>query len=107
MHNVVFNWSIASVGTSTLWVGVSDGKYVENLEACLAHARSSESVVKQNTLWKEYRNTKNNGHILIHCLREQQLTSSQSLSFSRLEGKVGTINAGGIRIVDLNYITRK
>ena len=38
MHDVVFNWSIGSMGTSPLWVGVSDGKDVENLEARLAHA---------------------------------------------------------------------
>ena len=50
MHDVVFNWAITSVGTSPLWVGVSDWKDVENLEACLAHAPGSECVVKQNTL---------------------------------------------------------
>ena len=71
MHDVVFNWSIGSVGTSPLWVGVSDGKDVENLEARLAHARGSESVVEQNSLWKEHANIKNDGHMRIHCLSDR------------------------------------
>lgn len=73
MHDVVFNWSIASVGTSPLWVGVSDGKDVENLEACLAHARGSKSVVKQNTLWNEHGNTKYDGHMRINKARQSRV----------------------------------
>lgn len=68
MHDVVFNWSIGSVRTSPLWVGVSDRKDVDYLETRLAHARSSISVVKQNTLRKEQANINNDGHIRIHCL---------------------------------------
>ena len=50
MHDVVFNRSISSVGTSPLRVRVSDGKDVENMKACTAHARGSKSVVQQNAL---------------------------------------------------------
>lgn len=46
MYNVVFNWFIVFVGISFLWVGVSDGKDVENLEICLVYVLGSESVVK-------------------------------------------------------------